>query len=177
MKATVLQCIRLHKAYLINIELSMQSADWFELQTQLTHAQHNRSWGLLQSRNKHTWTYVAHLQSQTAGPLDKSDQSSAFAHRQEVCSAQTRTRGVQIRKWSDKNKGCLTSQSWPWAEQRGLNIKSCGFLRLASAALHRSPTISLNYCCSPLSSETSRKRKLHARVKLNKYSSVSLHTK
>lgn len=105
MKASVLQCIRLHKAYLINIELSMQSADWSELQTQLTHAQHTRSWVLLQSRNKHVWTYFAHLQSQTAGPLDKSDQSSAFAHRLEVCSAQTRTRGVQIRKWSDKNKG------------------------------------------------------------------------
>lgn len=84
---------------------------------------------------------------------------------------QTRTRGVQIWKWSDKNKTCLTSCSWPWVEQRGLNIKPCGFSCLSSAAVHRSLSISLKYCYSPRRPKTSRKRKL------NKYSSVSLHTK
>lgn len=84
---------------------------------------------------------------------------------------QTSTRGVQIWKWSDKNKTCLTSCSLPWVEQRGLNIKPCGFSCLSSAAVHGSLSISLKSCYSPRSPETSRKRKL------NKYSSVSLHTR
>lgn len=88
---------------------------------------------------------------------------------------QTRTRGVQIWKWSDKNKSCLTTQSWPRAEQRGLNIKPCGFSRLASAAVHRSLTVSLKYCYSP--QKPQERGSFSFGVQLNKYSSVSLHTK
>lgn len=90
---------------------------------------------------------------------------------------QTTIRGVQMGNWSDKNKSCLVSHSWLWSEQWGLNIKPCGLLCLASIAFHISLTISLKYCYCSLTLETSRKRKPRMGLKLNKYSTVSLHTK